>query len=497
MRLFTKDYWEDAIQFIPMPAQAFIDGSFVDARAGQTFEVTSPRDGSKLADVAEGTSLDVDCAIQSARNAFEDGRWRRQSPRARKRVLLRLAEIVEDNRESLALLDSLDMGKPVMEAYNVDTISAITCIDFYAEAIDKSYDEVAPTPSNVLGTITREPIGVVGAVIPWNFPLLLAAWKLAPALATGNSVVIKPAEQSPLSALLLARLAAEAGVPDGVLNVVPGFGHTAGAAIGKHMDVDAVSFTGSTEVGRKFLTYSGESNMKSVSLECGGKSPQIVFADAPDLERAAKDVALGIFYNQGEVCNAGSRLLVQDEIADEFLDRVLHYSKDFLPGDPLDPETKMGAIVTGEQLERVLTHIRQGQSEGASLVSGGSQAREATGGYYIEPTVFTDVTPQMTINQEEIFGPVLATTTFSTESEALKLANSSVYGLAAAVWSSDVGRVHRLSRDLRAGTVFVNCWDTADMTVPFGGYKQSGLGRDKSLHAMEKYTQLKSTWLEF
>ncbi|HEY8351164.1 MAG TPA: aldehyde dehydrogenase family protein, partial [Sphingomonadales bacterium] len=357
------------------------------------------------------------------------------------------------------------------------------------------YDEVAPTGPDALALVTREPVGVVAAVIPWNFPLLMFAWKAAPALAAGNSVIVKPAEQSPLSALRVAELAAEAGIPDGVLQVLPGFGETAGQALGRHMDVDMVSFTGSTEVGKYFLKYSAESNMKHVSLECGGKSPNIVFADAPDLTAAARAAGQAIFYNSGQVCVASSRLLVEEKIHDRFVEEVKKVGEIMRPADPLDPGTVMGSMVDETQATRVLNYIGIGRQEGAELLFGGNRALAETGGAYVEPTIFGGVRNDMTIAREEIFGPVLAVMTFRDAEEAIRIANDSIYGLQASLWTSDVRRVHTLSRQLRAGTVYVNTVGGSDMTMPFGGYKQSGIGRDKSLHGIEKYTELKTTFI--
>ena len=391
--------------------RAWIDGEPADAVSGETFPRINPATGVEIAQVAAGDSADVDAAVRGARAAFESGVWAHAAPRTRKKVLMRFAELIEQHADELALLETLDMGKPIRDSRNVDVPLAAQCISYYGEAVDKVYDEVAPTDRDSVVMVVREPLGVVGAVVPWNFPLLMASWKIGPALATGNSVVLKPAEQSPLTALRLGELAAEAGLPDGVLQIVPGFGETAGQALGRHPGVDMITFTGSTEVGKLFLRYSGESNMKRVALECGGKSPHVVLPDA-DLDAAAMGIAWGVFYNQGEVCNAGSRLLVHDDIKDALLERVVKVSERIQPGDPLDPKTRMGAIVDQTQLDRVLGYIESGRSEGAELHLGGNRVLEETGGLFVEPTIFDAVSNEMVIAREEIFGPVLSTIGF-------------------------------------------------------------------------------------
>jgi len=492
----TVDYWTEKAAGLSIRNRAFINGNFVDALSGGTFDNINPATAEKINDVAECDAGDVDVAVKAARAAFEDGRWAHMHPALRGRRLMRLGDLIREHAEELALLESLDMGKPISDALAIDIPGCARCIHWYGEAADKLMDEIAPTDPGALAMVTREALGVIGIVVPWNFPLLMACWKIGPALAAGNSVVVKPAEQSPLSILRLAELAREAGIPDGVLNVLPGFGETAGRALGLHMDVDMIAFTGSTQVGKFFMQYSGQSNLKRVSLECGGKSPHIIMKDCPDLDQAAQAAASAIFFNQGEVCTAGSRLLVDRAIKAEFMEKLMRASARHKVGDPLDPETTMGALVEEPHMDRVIGYIDKARAEGATLKLGGERSA-GRDGYFVEPTIFDDVTPQMTIAREEIFGPVLSVLTFDGEAEAIKIANDTIYGLAAAVWSRDISQAHRMARALRAGTVWVNCWDpTGDMTVPFGGYKQSGFGRDKSLHALEKYTDLKTTWVQ-
>ncbi|MBI3782128.1 MAG: aldehyde dehydrogenase [Deltaproteobacteria bacterium] len=476
--------------------KAFIGGRFVPAASGATYDCISPVDGKLLAKIAAGDREDVDRAVKAARAAFNSGTWADQPPKSRKRTLLKLAELIAAHADELALLETLDMGKPIKFAKNVDINAVVECVRWYAEAIDKIYDEIAPTATDSLALVTREPLGVGGAGVPWNFPLLMAAWKFAPALAMGNSVIVKPAEQSPLSVLRVAELAAEAGIPEGVFNVVPGFGETAGQALGRHMEVDAVAFTGSTEVGKLFLKYSGESNMKIVSLECGGKTPNIVFADAPDLEAAAAGAAEGIFFNSGQVCSAASRLLVEEKIHDAFVDKVKALAAVYQPGDPLDPKTLMGSMVDRAQMDRVLGYIEKGKQEGAALAAGGRQVRQNSGGFYIEPTVFDRVTGAMTIAREEIFGPVLSTLTFRNAEEAVKIANDTIYGLSGSLWTNDLKRGLRVAQAIKTGVLSVNSSSSVHLQGPFGGYRQSGLGRELGMHALEHYSELRNIYFE-
>lgn len=491
----TTTQWQALAEQLVIRSQAWINGEYTDAINGKTFDCISPVDGRRLAQIASCDDADVEQAVAVARATFVAGAWSRQSPVQRKRVLLAFADIIDQHREELALLESLDMGKPITAALNDDLPGSANCIRWCAEAIDKIYDEVAPTDESVLALVTREPVGVVAAIVPWNFPLSMASWKLGPALASGNSVILKPSEKSPLTAIRIAELAEQAGLPRGVLQVLPGLGHTAGKALALHPDVDCLTFTGSTKVARQLMVYAGESNLKRVWLEAGGKSPHIVFADAGDLDQAARSAAMAIGYNQGEVCTAGSRLLVEASIHDEFLVLLEQHLTAWQPGHPLDPETTAGAIVDAIQTATILRYIETGKQEGAQLVVGGRQLMAETGGYYIEPTVFAGVNNQMTIAREEIFGPVLSVIPFHDEDDAITIANDSDYGLAAGIWTSNLDRAHRVARRLRAGSVFVNNYHGGDMTVPFGGYKQSGNGRDKSLHALTKYTELKSTWI--
>ena len=488
--------WHDRAWALRPSGEAFIAGHFRPALSGQTFEKLSPLDGRALAQVASCQAEDVELAVNEARAAFDQARWSGLRPVQRKRILKKFAELILRHKEELALLETLDMGKPISESLRADVPGTARCIEWYAESIDKVYGEVAPTGPGSLATITREPVGVVGAIVPWNFPLLMAAWKIGPILTAGNSLVLKPSEKSPLGALRLAQLAIEAGIPEGVFNVVPGFGPTAGRALALSMQVDAVAFTGSTLTGKSVMRDAADSNMKRVGLECGGKSANIIMADCPDLDAAATASAGAIFYNQGEMCSAGSRLLVHRSLKAALVERLQGLTRQYQPADPLDPATRLGALVDAAQLARVEQYVASGLEQGAMLRCGGERVREESGGYFFPPTIFDDVQPGMRIAQEEIFGPVLSVIEFETPEEAIQIANGTDYGLAAAVWSRDISLAHRTAKALRAGTVYVNCYDADDITVPFGGFKQSGMGRDKSLHAFDKYTELKTTWLE-
>ncbi len=486
-----------SMKALAKPSLAVIDGRETASESGRTFDNYSSRDGQLINRIAACDAADVDAAVCSARAAFEDKRWRGMAPKARKKILFHLADLMEQHAENLALLESLDTGKPIRDARAFDIPAAINTTRYYAEALDKVYGEVAPTPDTRLSYVLHEPLGVIGAIVPWNFPLHMAMWKVAPALAMGNSVVLKPAELSSMTALYTALLALEAGLPEGVWNVITGLGTEAGDALSRHMDVDMIAFTGSGPVGRQLLRASADSNLKRVSLELGGKSPQIVFADCDDLDGAAENAAWGVFYNQGQVCTAASRLLVEASIKDDFVARVAKVAKTIQPGDPFDPETRFGAMISQRQMNTALDYIEKGQAEGGRLVAGGSRVRSESGGYYVEPSLLDNISAENVLAQEEVFGPVLSVLTFKSEDEAWKIANDTVYGLAAGLWTANISRAMRGIAALKAGLVWVNGWDACDITSPFGGVKQSGFGRDRSLHALHKYADLKAVSISY
>jgi acyl-CoA reductase-like NAD-dependent aldehyde dehydrogenase len=476
------------------PGKLFIGGEWVDAASGKTFDTVNPATGSVLTQVAEGDREDVDRAVAAARRTFDEGKWSGMDARKRGKLLFAIADALEARADELARLETMDNGKPVREARAFDVEGAIECFRYYGGWADKIDGDVIPVPGPYLNYTRREPIGVCGQIIPWNYPLQMAAWKVAPALACGNTIVLKPAEQTPLTALELARACAEAGLPAGVLNVIAGFGETAGAALVSHPDVDKIAFTGSTAVG-KIIQREAAGTLKRVSLELGGKSPNIVFADA-DIEAAVRGATSGIFYNTGQACTAGSRLLVEESVRDELVEKLVKRADSMRPGNPLDPKCRMGPLVSQEQLDRVMGYIESGKSEGAELVYGGDRPEiEGHRGFFLNPTIFDRVKPEMTISREEIFGPVLAVTTFKDLDEAIAIGNSSEYGLAAAVWTKDVRKAHRAAAAIRAGTVWINMYHTLDTGSPFGGYKQSGYGRELGKYALDLYTQVKSVWV--
>ena len=486
--------WHTRAKALRYATGHFIDGDHVEALARGRFSVVNPATLEPLCEVAAGTGADIDRAVASGRRAFTSGTWRRMAPRGRLEVLSRYAQLIERNAARFALLDTLCMGKPIGDMLAVDVPQAVQTFSYFAELCDKVEGAVTATAADALHYILREPLGVVGCIVPWNYPLLMAAWKVAPALAAGNSVILKPAEQSPLSALLMAELFVEAGGPPGVFNVVNGLGEGAGAPLALHGDINKIAFTGSTEVGKRMLIYAGQSNLKRVSLECGGKSPQIFLADLGDMDRAVQYAINGIFGNMGEVCNAGSRLLIDKPIAEAFVARFIELGRNaYRPGDPLDPHTNLGPLVTARHRARVVSYIERGREEGAR-VEFGADLPDLPGSY-LNPTLFSRVTNQMTIAREEIFGPVAAAIEVDGLEEALQVANDSPYGLAASVWTRNLRSAHLAVRDLEAGVIWVNCFDHGDMTQPFGGYKQSGQGRDKGIESLLSYTQTKSAWV--
>ena len=492
----TLNEWQAAATALKIDGRAFINGRRCSSSSGEARPTLNPANGETLTNVAYCNAEDANTAIATSRATFESGVWSRMAPTDRKMILVRWAELVEKHSDEIALLETLDVGKPISDTLNVDVGSAVRTIRWSGEAIDKIYDEITPTSSDCLALVTREALGVVAAIVPWNFPLSTTAWKLAPSLATGNSVILKPASNTPLSALRIADLAAEAGLPDGVLHVLPGSGGSLGQHLATHMDIDGMTFTGSTPVGKQLMKYSGQSNLKRTFLELGGKSPNIVFADA-NLEKAASSAALAVYWNGGQTCTAGTRLIVEESILDDFLARVIEESKAWMPGNPMDPATVMGPMIDAAQCNTVCEYVAIGRAEGAKLVFGGTKTMEGTGGHYHEPTIFAGVSNDMRIAREEIFGPVLSVLSFKTAEEAVEIANDSIYGLAGAVWSRDINTAHKVAAAVRVGTMGINNYFGGDSTVPFGGFKQSGNGRDKSMHAFNDYTELKTTWIEF
>ena len=460
------------------------------------WKTINPATGSTITSIASCNDSDVNYAVKVSRDAFNSGDWANKHPSERKAVLLKLAQLIEENKTELAVLESLESGKPISECELTDLPETIVTIQWHAEAIDKMYDQISPANVDAVGLITREPLGVVGCVLPWNFPLMMLAWKIAPALAGGNSVIVKPAEQTSMTALRVAELATEAGIPPGVLNVLPGEGPDVGEPMGRHLDIDAISFTGSTEVGRLFLEFSGQSNLKKIILECGGKNPAVVLSDANNLDGVAEHIVFAALWNMGQNCTANSRLIVHKSLKDKLLEKVREKMKDWHTGDPLDPDNQLGAIISKEQYDKILGYIEVAKSEGAELIEGGN-AINLGEGLFIEPTLFTGVTAEMIIAKEEVFGPVFVMMTVDSDEEAINLANDTCYGLQASLFTSSVTKAHKYGRALQAGTVSVNCYGEGDISTPFGGYKLSGFGgRDNSLMAHDQYTETKTLWID-
>ncbi|PQV54888.1 aldehyde dehydrogenase [Paraburkholderia sp. BL21I4N1] len=493
----TLDDWKTKADALSLDGRAFIAGKRCPAASNETFATLNPSNGKVLADVARCDAKDIDRAVVAARAAFDSGVWSKAAPSHRKAVLLKLAQLIEDHTDELAMLEALEAGKPISECLGLDIPESAACIRWHAEVTDKRYDALSPSGPGVVGMITREPIGVVGAVLPWNFPALMLAWKIGPALSVGNSMIVKPAEQTSLATLRIADFALEAGVPAGVFSVVTGFGETAGHALGVHADVDLIAFTGSTETGKRFLRYSADTNLKRVILECGGKNPQLVLPDVADLDAVAEQAVAAAFWNMGENCSAGSRLLVPTGMKAALLEKIEAVLQGWKTGQPLDPEVKLGALIEQTHYEKVLGHIEKAKHEGARLVRGGHAVFVESGGWYVEPTIFDNVTPGMSLASEEIFGPVLCVIEYRDIDEAVEIANDTCYGLAASLWTDNVNHAHKIAARIRAGTVTVNCFGEGDLSTPFGGFKQSGFGgRDKSVYAHDQYCELKTTWLK-
>ncbi|MGD2171332.1 MAG: aldehyde dehydrogenase [Gammaproteobacteria bacterium] len=486
--LLTHAEYQAIARDLNLPGNAFIDGKFQAARSKKTFASINPATGKTIAEIAACDSRDVDFAVKKAREAFDDGRWSRLHPAERKQVLIRLAKLIKRNRHELAVMESIDSGKPVLDCETVDLEETLHCLIWHAEAVDKIYDQSAPVGDEAIAIVVREPVGVVGCVLPWNFPMLMMAWKIAPALAAGNSVILKPAEQTSLTALRIAELAYEAGLPRGVFNVIPGMGPDVGEPMGRHPGIDMLSFTGSTATGRRFLQYSAESNLKKIVLECGGKNPAIVLEDAEDLDLVAEHIVNGAFWNMGENCSASSRLIVHEKVKDQLMKRIVARTRNWKTGDPLDPRHHLGALVDKEHFRKVSGYLK-----GRKALVGGKTEQ----GRFVLPTIIDSVKPDDRLAREEIFGPVLSVITVRSTEEAIAVANDSDYGLAASLFSANGKRALRAAREIRAGTVTVNCYGEGDITTPFGGYKQSGFGgRDNSLHAHDQYTELKTIWID-
>lgn len=486
--LLTHEEYKAIEKSLDFPTNAFINGQFQSSKSGNTFETTNPATGKVIANIAACNSEDVDHAVTKAREAFDQGHWSKLHPSERKEGLIKLSKLIKRNIHELAVMESVDSGKPIRDCETIDLPETIACLLWHAEAVDKIYDQTAPAGEDALGIIVREPVGVVGCVLPWNFPLLMMAWKIAPALAAGNSVIVKPAEQTSLTALRLAELAIDAGIPRGVLNVIPGMGPDVGEPIGLHPDVDMVSFTGSTETGRRFLRYSADSNLKKIVLECGGKNPAIVLDDAEDLDLVAEHIINAAFWNMGENCSAASRLIVQENIKDALLEKMLAHLRDWKTGDPLDPSNYLGSLVDSEHFKKVTSYLKND-----NMITGGKTEKPN----YVLPTIFDHVDPNSKLAQEEIFGPILSVITVKTLDEAIAVANNTEYGLTASVFTANGKKAIRAARAIKAGTVTVNCYGEGDMSTPFGGYKQSGFGgRDNSIHAHDQYTELKTIWID-
>ena len=494
--LLSKNDYIDIAAKIQFPTDPFINGRFQKSNAGRVMESINPATGSVITNISACDDSDVNYAVKVSRDAFNSGEWANKHPSERKAVLLKLAQLIEENKTELAVLESLESGKPISECELTDLPETIVTIQWHAEAIDKMYDQISPANVDAVGLITREPLGVVGCVLPWNFPLMMLAWKIAPALAGGNSVIVKPAEQTSMTALRVAELATEAGIPPGVLNVLPGEGPDVGEPMGRHLDIDAISFTGSTEVGRLFLEFSGQSNLKKIILECGGKNPAVVLSDANNLDGVAEHIVFAALWNMGQNCTANSRLIVHKSLKDTLLEKVREKMKDWHTGDPLDPENQLGAIISKEQYDKILGYIEVAKSEGAELIEGGNAINSGEG-LFIEPTLFSGVTAEMIIAKEEVFGPVFVMMTVDSDKEAIDLANDTCYGLQASLFTSSVTKAHKYGRALQAGTVSVNCYGEGDISTPFGGYKLSGFGgRDNSLMAHDQYTETKTLWID-